>query len=82
MKLTNCILLIRNSLFVLKYQKYGLVIVEEYLSHELGKKLEAKLGLPVEEKVQQKALVTSAKGTKSIMSFFGKKQFLLTIMIE
>ena len=49
--------------------------------------MEAKLGLPVEEKVKlemtkQKALATSAKGTKSIMSFFGKKQFLLTPMIE
>jgi hypothetical protein len=43
-------------------QKYGLVIVKEYLSHELGKKLEAKLGLPVEEKVQQKALVTRSPG--------------------
>ena len=37
---------------VLEYQKYGLVIVQEYLSHELGEKLEAKLGMPVEEKVK------------------------------
>jgi len=104
-----------------EYQRYGLGIVQEYLSEELGDKLETKLGLPVEEKIKpeaaskgnkrmsidqgetpskkmkiegpsedysksakkvvvkdelstkQKALANSAKGTKSIMSFFGKK---------
>jgi len=115
------------------YQKYGLGIVQEYISGELGEKLEVKLGLPVEEKVKpkqevskvkteaskgnnkrtssdpgentpnkkikmkvegptddysksakkavvkdelstkEKALASSAKGTKSIMSFFNKK---------
>jgi len=102
------------------YLRYGLGIIEEYLSQDLAKKLEVKLELPEEEKIKgekgnkrlsldqgsntpnkkkmkiegptedyskgskkvevkeelsakQKALATSAKGTKSIMSFFSKK---------
>jgi len=105
-----------------EYLKYGLGVVQEYLSQEVATKLEEKLALPEEEKVKvekgnkrmsldqgsdtpnkkkmkmggagptedysksakkvevkeelsakAKALATSAKGTKSIMSFFTKK---------
>jgi len=104
-----------------EYLRYGLGIVQEYLSHELGEMLSNKLDLPAPEKVnpeslkgsnkrmsidqgdapskkikhegptedysksvkkaaakeemtaKEKALATSAKGTKNIMNFFKKK---------